>query len=209
MRPAPERTAANRASRAGVRVEVVTVAWMAVEGAVALGAGIAARSVLLTAFGFDSVIELLSAAVLFWRLRVEARGDEPEAVERTETIVTRISAVLLVLLCLYVLATSAAGLLLRLKPEGSLTGLVIAFLALIAMPLLAARKRAINRVLDSAALRADIAETITCAYLAGATLAGVGLNLLFHWWWADYLAALALLFWLVAETREAIEAARD
>lgn len=62
--------------------------------------------------------------------------------------------------------------------------------------------------IDSAALRADAAETVTCAYMAGAVLVGLGLNALFHWWWADYVAAFGLLVWLVPETREAIEEAR-
>ena len=181
---------------------------MAVEAVVAIGAGILARSVVLTAFGFDSVIELLSGAALFWRLRMEARDGDAAKVEGPERLVTKISAVLLTLLCLYVLLSSAAGLLLRLEPEGSLGGLVIAIAALIAMPMLALRKKQVNRTLASAALRADIVETLTCAYMAAATLIGVTLNLLFHWWWADYVAALALLFWLVRETREAIEATR-
>ena len=198
-----------RVLRAGVRVEAFTVAWMVVESVVAIGAGVLARSVLLTAFGFDSVIELLSGVALLWRLRVEALGGDRARVERTEGLVTRISAVLLLLLCVYVLLSSIVGLLLRLAPEGSVGGLVVAFAAVVAMPLLALRKRQVNRTLDSAALRADIVETLTCAYMAAATLVGVGLNLVFHWWWADYLAALVLLFWLVQETREAIEAARE
>ena len=173
-----------------------------------MGAGILARSVLLSAFGFDSVIELLSGAALFWRLRVEARSKDAEQVERIELLVTKVSAVLLTLLCVFVLLSSAAGLILRVEPEGSTGGLLIAIAAVIAMPLLALRKRQVNRVLDSAALRADIVETLTCAYMAAATLIGVALNLLLHWWWADYLAALTLLIWLVRETREAVEATR-
>jgi divalent metal cation (Fe/Co/Zn/Cd) transporter len=75
------------------------------------------------------------------------------------------------------------------------------------MPVLAYAKRRVNRILDSASLRADIAETVSCAYLAAVTLAGLGLSILFGWWWAQYVAAFALLIWLVPETREAIEAA--
>lgn len=197
------------ASRAGVRIEAVAVVWMAIEAAVALGSGIVARSVLLTAFGFDSVVELLSAAALFWRLRIETRGGDAARVDQTELLVTRISAVLLSFLCLYVVFSSAAGLFLRIEPEGSAGGLVISIAAVIAMPVLAWRKRQVNRTLGSAALRADIAETLTCAYMAAATLVGVALNVLFRWWWADYLIALLLLFWLVRETREAIEAGRE
>jgi divalent metal cation (Fe/Co/Zn/Cd) transporter len=198
----------QEAVRAGVRLEVVTVVWMALEAVLAIGAGILARSVLLTAFGFDSVIELISGGTLLWRLSSEARGASSERVERVERRATRISAVLLVLLCAYVVLVGVAGLLARLRPEGSALGVAVAAAAVVVMPLLAWRKRRANLVIGSPALRADIAETITCAYLAAATLLGTGLNLVAGWWWAEYAAALVLLIFIAMETRETIESAR-
>ena len=185
------------AVRKGIRLEELTIAWMSIEAAVAIIAGIAARSVLLTAFGVDSVIELLSGVILYRRLK----GDS----ERLEATATRISAVLLVLLCVYVVATSLAGLLLRVEPSESVVGIAVSAVALVAMPLLARGKRRINVVLQSPSLRADIAETLSCAYLAAVTLAGLVIAGLTGWWWAQYAAALLLLFWLVPETREALE----
>lgn len=193
----------------GIRLEVFTVVWMVAEAALAIGAGIAARSVLLTGFGFDSVIELLSGVTLLWRLSSEARGLSTPRLESVERRATRISAALLVLLCVYLLVFGLGGLFVGLRPEGSVLGVVVAAAAVIVMPGLAWRKRQANVTIGSAALRADIAETITCAYMAAATLAGAGLNLLFGWWWAEYLGALALLIFIAMETREAIEAARD
>jgi divalent metal cation (Fe/Co/Zn/Cd) transporter len=200
-------SARGAAVKRGVRLEILTIAWMIAEAALAIGAGIAARSVLLTAFGFDSVIELLSGIVLLRRLNFEALGRSPDGVERMERATARISAVLLVLLCVYVVVTSAAGLLVGLKPEGSSVGIAVAAAALVVMPLLALAKARANRVIRSASLRADIAETITCAYLAAVTLAGIGLSALLGTWWLQYIAAIALLIWLVPETREAFEAA--
>jgi divalent metal cation (Fe/Co/Zn/Cd) transporter len=200
--------ARSAAIKHGVRLEVITVGWMVAEAVIAIGAGIAARSVLLTAFGFDSVIELLSGIVLLRRLRAESGGADLASVERLERSTTRMSAVLLVVLCAYVVLTSIAGLALRLKPEASLLGAVVAAVALIVMPLLARAKRRANRVIQSASLRADIAETITCAYLAAATVAGILPSMLFGWWWAQYVAAVALLIWLIPEAREALEAAK-
>jgi divalent metal cation (Fe/Co/Zn/Cd) transporter len=192
------------AMRAGVRLEVFTIVWMAFEAVVAIGAGIAARSVLLTAFGFDSVIELLSGVTLLWWLAGTSTARFPGMERRA----TQISAVLLVLLCVYLALTGVVGLVLRLHPEGSVLGVAVSAVAVVVMPLLAWRKRRVNATLASAALRADIAETLTCAYMAAATLAGTALNLLAGWWWAEYVAALALLVFIVIETREAIEAAR-
>ncbi|TMC71879.1 MAG: glycosyltransferase [Chloroflexi bacterium] len=192
----------------GIRLEVVTVVWMTVEAGVAIVAGLMARSVLLAAFGVDSVIELLSGVVLLWRLSAESRGAGMERVQRLEVSTARISAVLLVLLCVFVVVTSLVGLVAGFKPADSVLGLAVAGVAVVAMPLLAIAKSRANRAIGSASLRADIAETITCAYMAGVTLVGVGLSMAVDLWWLQYICALALLIWLVPETREAIEAAR-
>src|SRR2546430_1385743 len=98
------------------------------------------------------------------------------------------------------------GLVTRLEPEASALGLGVSAVAVLVMPVLAWRKRLANRTIGSSALRADIAETITCAYMAAATLVGVGLNLLAGLWWAEYVAAFALLVFIVREAREAVEA---
>src|SRR5579884_3988113 len=96
--PAAQGTGRRLELRAGVRIELVTVGWMLVEAAVAIGAGVAARSVLLTSFGLDSVIELASGGVLLWRLWVEMRGRPAVRVERAERAAAWVTAVALSLL---------------------------------------------------------------------------------------------------------------
>lgn len=197
------------AVRDGVRLEAFTIAWMVIEAVVAIGAGIVARSVLLTAFGLDSAIELISGATLLWRLATEARGASVERVEDVEQRAIWVSAFLLALLCAYLLSSSIIGLLTRVRPEGSWPGLGIAGAALVVMPALAWRKRLANRTIQSSALRADVAESISCAYMAAATLVGVVLSTVFGWGWAEYVAALALLVFIGREALEAFEAARE
>ena len=179
--------------RTGVRVEVFTVVWMVVEAAVSVGAGLLARSALLTAFGIDSVIELVSGAILLWRLAVEARGEDTEHIERAEHRAAWVVALSLALLCLYVLVTAIYGLVTQAHPDSSLAGILISTAALIVMPGLGTIKRRLATRLDSAALRGDAASSFTCGYMAGAVLLGVGLNALFHWWWAEDVASLLFL----------------
>jgi divalent metal cation (Fe/Co/Zn/Cd) transporter len=162
----------------------------------------------------------LSGLVLLWRLSAEhsirpsltplalSRGTDIERVERIELLTARISAALMILLRAFVVVSSMFGLDGGFKPDGSALGVAVAVVALVAMPLLAIGKTRANRLLGSASLRADIAETITCAYLAGVTLVGLALSMVLGLWWVQYLAALALLIWLIPETREAFEAAR-
>ena len=154
----PDPTVRRRALKRGLRLEIVTVVWMTAEATLAIAAGVVARSVLLTAFGVDSVVELLSGVTLLWRLRVEAIGGDDRRVDAVERKATRVSAVLLILLCAYVVLSSAAGLLFRVEPGRSWVGIAVAAVAVVVMPWLAYRKRAVNETLRSSALRADIAD---------------------------------------------------
>ena len=202
-------SSSRSAVHVAIRLEVVTVVWMALEAALAIGAGIAARSVLLVTFGLDSIIELLSGLTLLWRLSVEQRGLDLQDVQRAEGRAARISAVLLVLLSVWVLGVGVAGMLTRTEPDASALGVGVAAAALLVMPMLARQKQRVNRRIGSPSLKADIAETITCAYMAAATLVGAALNLSLGWWWAEYVAVFVLFAVVAHEALETIAAARE
>jgi divalent metal cation (Fe/Co/Zn/Cd) transporter len=195
--------------QSAVRLEVFTVAWMVVEAAVAIGAGVVARSLLLVAFGLDSVIELLSGAVLLWRLLVETRGGDLGQVERAEQTARRLVAVALSGLCVYVLATAGYGLVTRSRPEASPVGIGVSLAAVVVMPLLALTKRLLAERIDSEALRGDAASSLTCGYMAATVLVGLVLDALLGWWWAEDVATVVFLVWLIGEAREALAEARE
>lgn len=198
----------ERALRAGIRLEALSVIWMIVEAIVSLGAGVAAASLLLVAFGLDSVIELVSGATLLWRLTVEARGGNAERVEWAERRAAWLVATALTLLCVYVLGSAIYGFARQARHESSPVGIAISVAAVVVMPWLGLMKRRLAVRLDSGALRGDAASSFTCAYMAAAVLVGLVLNALFRWWWVEDVAALVFLFWLVGETREAWEVTR-
>ena len=181
----------------------MTVGYNALEGVIAIAAGLAAGSVALTGFGIDSIIEVTSGVVLWWRLRAELGSRElgPTAEARA----ARWAGVLLLALAVYIMAESGRRLLTGDRPGESVVGIVVTALSLIVMPLLARAKLRLAASLESRALRADAHETIVCAWLSATTLLGLGLNAMLGWWWADPLAALAMLPLIV---REGIEAWR-
>src|SRR5712671_2410378 len=171
--------------RRAFHLEWFTVGWMLIEAAVAIGAGLAAHSLSLIAFGADSLIELASAGVLLWRLNVEIRqgGEFSESVEQRAS---RIGGVLLFALAAYVIVSAAYGLWVREGQEFSTPGFGVAVLAIPVMWWLAKAKMRVADQIGSHSLRADAAESITCAYLSGMVVLGLFVQLLTPgWWWVD------------------------
>jgi divalent metal cation (Fe/Co/Zn/Cd) transporter len=194
--------------RLGVRIELVTIIWMTIEASIAIVTGFATHSVSLQGFGIDSIIELISGGVLLWRLRVEQRGGTTGVVERAERRAAWITAISLFALAVYIAGDSAFAFLTRSRPEASWWGIGLAIAATIVMPLLWQGKLRVARRIESAALKADAMCSITCAYMAITLLVGLLLNKFFGWWWADPLAALALVYFIAKEGREALHEAR-
>jgi len=194
--------------RLGVRIELVTIIWMTIEASIAIVTGFATHSVSLQGFGIDSIIELISGGVLLWRLRVEQRGGTTGVVERAERRAAWITAISLFALAVYIVGDSAFAFLTRSRPEASWWGIGLAIAATIVMPLLWQGKLRVAKRIESAALKADAMCSVTCAYMAITLLVGLLLNKFFGWWWADPLAALALVYFIVKEGREALHEAR-
>jgi len=181
---------------------------MSVEAAVAIGAGIAARSVALGAFGLDSLIELFSAAVVLRQLLHRREGDQDRALSAGERQASRLVGWALYAVIAFIVVSSAAALILGVHAEASTVGVVLAIAALGVMAILWRWRLGLADQLRSPALKGDAACSAVCLYLAGTTLAGLLLNQLFGLWWADSLAALALIWWIRGEANEALEAAR-
>lgn len=191
--------------RRGVFLVVVTMVYNVIEAGIALWQGVLAGSILLVGFGLDSTIELAAASVLLWRLRVEARGADEDRIEQTERFVHRFVGATFFLLAAYVTAQAGWTLWTRAIPEESGIGIVLAVASLIIMPLVAWGKMVAADRVGSAALRAEAKETLACSWLSAALLLGLGLNAWLGWWWADPVAALVMVPWLMHEGREGFE----
>jgi divalent metal cation (Fe/Co/Zn/Cd) transporter len=185
-------------SRKVLQLQVITVIWMSAEAVVSLGTAWTSHSPALLAFGGDSLIELLSAGVVFSRFRFtlgEARA-------------ARIAGGLLFALAGFVVLTSMLNFFGYREARRSLVGIGVLLVAAVVMPWLASRKRKLAVVTSSAALKADAAESALCGYTAWIALAGLVVN---AWWnkpWADPVAALALTPLILREGWEAVHSSR-
>jgi len=111
-----------------------------------------------------------------------------------------------VALALYILAQAGWTLWTREAPEESLVGIILAVASLVIMPLVSWGKLHTAKVINSAALRAEAKETLACSYLSFTLLLGLVANAAAGWWWADPMAALLMVPWLV---KEGLEGLRD
>jgi divalent metal cation (Fe/Co/Zn/Cd) transporter len=185
-------------SRRVLQLQILTIVWMTVEAVVSLGTAWSSHSPALLAFGGDSLIELLSAAVVFWRFRFtlgEARA-------------ARIAGGLLFALAGFVVLTSVLNFIGYREAHRSLVGIGILLGAAVMMPWLASQKRKLAVVTSSAALKADAAESALCGYMAWIGLAGLVVNAIWNKPWADPVAALALTPLILGEGWEVVHSSR-
>ncbi len=192
--------------RRGLWLNWVTIAYNALEAVVSLVAGLLAGSVALVGFGFDSVIELTASGAAQWRLRTDLDVKRRVHVER---ITLRIVGWCFIALGAYVAYESTSTLWLRERPDRSLAGIVILSASVMVMPLLARAKHRVANAMNSRILTSEATQTSLCAYLSAIALAGVMLNALFGWWWADPVAALAMVPIIVREGIDGLRGHED
>ncbi len=187
--------------RTALLLEYFTVAYNIAEAVLSILFGMLAGSIALVGFGLDSIVESLSALVLIWRLRKHDTGTRDEE-EKTEKAAQRFVAITFFILGLYVLYESAGKLLGHDVSQPSPAGILIAVASILIMPVLAWKKKAVGTAIGSKALIADSKETLVCAFLSVALLAGLGANYLYGLWQADPLAGFVIVLFLFREGYE-------
>lgn len=177
--------------RRGIRLEYVTLGWNALEGILAITAGLIAHSVALTAFGLDSSLEVFASTVALWQLRGGTTA--------RDRIALRAIGVCFLAVALYVGVQASIDLLLRHHPGTSAFGVALTGAAAVVMLWLGVAKQRVGRELGNPVLIAEARFSLVDAGLSSTVLAGLVLNLAFGWWWADATAALVLAVFAFSE----------
>jgi len=191
----------ERYERLAGRVKLLSwlsLAWMTVEGAVAIVAGIVAGSIALIGFGLDSAIEGFASVVIIWRF-TGRRIFSSTAEQRAQKLV----AVQFFLLAPYVGFESVTALIAGEHPDVSWVGIGLAIGSVMLMPMLGIAKQRLADQLGSPATAGEGRQNMLCAYLAGALVIGLLGNALVGAWWLD--PTVGLLIAAVA-VKEGIEA---
>lgn len=175
-----------------------TITYNVIEAVIALTEGARVSSTALIGFGLDSVIEVSSAAAVAWQFA----GRDPESRER---VALRIIAFSFFGLAAYVTVDAVTSLLGMADARHSMIGITLAAVSLAVMPILSWAQRRAGRELGSLSAVADSKQTLLCTYLSAVVLAGLLLNSLLGWSWADPVAALVIA---VIAVREGLDAWR-
>jgi divalent metal cation (Fe/Co/Zn/Cd) transporter len=172
--------------------------YMALEGAVAIVAGIVAGSIALIGFGIDSAIEGFASIVIVWRF-TGWRTLSHAAEDRAQKLV----AIQFFILAPYVGYESVRALIDGHHADVSVVGIVLAASSLVVMPWLGRAKQRIGGRIGSSATASEGKQNLLCAYLAGALLVGLLGNALLGAWWLDPLVGLLIAALAIQEGREA------
>jgi divalent metal cation (Fe/Co/Zn/Cd) transporter len=172
--------------RAARRIEYASIAWTSLESIAGIALAIAAGSIALLGFGVDSIIEVATSIILLWRLSAVADDSREKSAHR-------LVGFGFLALGIFVAIESARMLIGHSPPRPSYFGIGYAAACVLVMPLLARAKRRAAHQINSDALHADSHQSDICAWLSAILLAGLGLNALFGWWWADPLAGLCMV----------------
>jgi divalent metal cation (Fe/Co/Zn/Cd) transporter len=187
--------------RLAARVRLLSwasLAYMSVEGAIAILAGVAAGSVALIGFGIDSAIEGVASAIIVWRFTGHRVFSEA-----AETRAQKLVALQFFVLAPYVGYESVAALVTGERSDVSWVGIGLAASSLVVMPFLGIAKERLADRLGSAATKGEGRQNMLCAYLAGALLLGLLGNALFAAWWLDPAVGLLIAAVAIREGREA------
>jgi len=194
----------ERLETRAMRLEYATIGWNGVEMIIAIGLGIAARSLALVAFGLDTMIELFASGVVVWHLRHPGRESDLVTAKAL-----RLVAAAFAVLAVVVATGSIGALVTQTAPDESPWGIVYLALTVLAMLSLGLAKRSVGVKLDSEPLTAEARMSLIDAALALSVLLGLAANVAFGWWWADPVAALFVAVAAANEARENFEEAAE
>jgi divalent metal cation (Fe/Co/Zn/Cd) transporter len=195
-----DRATYERLARRARLLSWLSLAWMTVEGAVAITAGLVASSIALVGFGLDSAIEGFASLVIVWRFTGSRMFSHA-----AETRAQKLVAVQFFLLAPYVAVESGRALIGGDRPDETWVGIALATSSVVLMPLLGIAKQRIADQIGSAATKGEGRQNMLCAYLAGALLVGLVGNMVVGAWWLD--PGVGLLIAAVA-VKEGLEAWR-
>ncbi len=194
----PDPADRDRLIRRAKALSRLSLAWMTVEGGVAVTAALAAGSVALLGFGIDSVIEGIASVIVIWRFTGSRRLSDQAELRAQKAV-----AVSFFLLAPYIAQDAIRALITGDHASSSWVGIALSISSIIIMPLLGRAKQRVGERLGSGATAGEGAQNLLCAYMAAGVLVGLGANAAFGWWWLDPVIALVIAAIAVREGREA------
>lgn len=189
-------------------VQVYNIIYDTIEVIVSLIAGFTSGSAALIGWGLDSVIEVVSASTLWWRLDGEIKGKDGEQVKKRQKITLYVIATSFLIVSAFITYDSITKYINKEIPSWSTAGIIILIISLVVNPILIWYKYSYGKKLDSKELIADSKDTFVCLYQTIAVLSGLLAARYLGWWWADPVAAFLIVPYALKEGWEAFQNGR-
>jgi cation diffusion facilitator family transporter len=189
-------------------LQIYNIFYDVVEVAVSLTAGIASGSSALIGWGLDSVVEVISASTLWWRLNGESRGASVNEIKKREKLTLYVIAASFALISAFITYDSITKLINQSAPSWSSVGIGVLVVSLIVNPILILYKYKYGKKLNNKELIADSKDTFICLYQTVAVLSGLLAVQYLDWWWADPVAALLIVPYALKEGWSIFKSAR-
>ena len=193
----------------GIRVEIASLVYNIIEVVVSVTVGLLTGSAALVSWGLDSTVEATSAATLIWRLKGEKDGAGKRTVLHRKKVALYVVACAFWIVVAAILYEAVSAFISQKAPGFNWWGIAILGASLVVNPFLAWGKYRYGKRLDAPALKYDAKDTMICQYQTIVVLAGIGLTQWMGWWWADPVAALLMVPWLVREGLEGVRGEID
>ena len=190
------------------KVQTYNMLYDTTEVVVSLIAGFSAGSSALVGWGLDSVVEVISASTLWWRLNGEIKDINEEQVKKREKITLYVIASSFLLISIFITYDAVTKIVNKETGDWSTLGVGILIVSLVVNPILIWKKRKYGKKLDSDEMLADAKDTFVCLYQTVAVLGGLLAVRWLGWWWADPVAALLIVPYALKEGWKAFQNAR-
>ncbi len=177
--------------RRGFRLEYATLGWNVITVCVIGIAALRARSVALSGFGLDSLIEIFASVVVIWHLSDSRRDREKLALQLIGGSFLSL-AVYIIVQAAYIFAVGG-------RPVPSSLGATWLALTALVMLLLGWGRRRPVAGWETPSWLPRGRVTLIDACLAGAVLLGIALNAFLGWWWADPLSGAVIVYYALKE----------
>ena len=190
----------------GIVLSAATILFNIVEGIVSIYFGYSDKALTLFGFGFDSIIEAVSAIGIFVMIKRIMKNPNSKR-NNAEILALKITGTGFYFLSAGLIISSILNVYLHKSPETTVSGIIISVISMAAMYILMRLKISVGTKLNNKPIISDANCTKVCIYMSLVLLTASLIFSLTGFRYIDSLGALGIVYFSFKEGKEAFEKA--